>query len=497
MSRRLATRVSFAVIRRSVTLSVTLIGVAAAVVTILFPHLSTLQKTTIISGIVLVSASFATGYETGRRQRASVPDGLVVRTYPRSQHHEFFSDVEQLVRVASNITLIATGLNVLWEKNILDLLIERAQSRNAQVTVCLGNTRSPHVLDRLIEEEMKENRPPTGRAFIQRNVQTLVERLALAGNPSTFRILLFEHYPTFAILVFDDKIFVYPYAYQVLGNTSPILQIQDTGTPEVEFFKEHVQRVLNDAVPALDTVRVEQNPGFYSARWRSAAVFLIPEKDTDLYRTGSAILGYDIWRQCEVAVPAASADVRRYVGEAANFGFHVTLADALYFSNDAEIERVRAELRMLSEEFAPLWLTSFDLADQFQDPNAIVLRVSDESGTLEAIHHELVARMYTLAISSTFKAGRTRKRIPPGDARARMMVNRYGSPHVLKEFNPHFTLCSAMPENEMERAEVIRQLETCVESNLGEACEIGELVLVVRDAEERQWKVLESFRLRG
>jgi hypothetical protein len=497
VSRRLATKNSLAIIRRSFALSVTLVGVTAAIVTILVPNLGTLLKTVIIGGIVLTSASFATGYETGRRQGAPAPEGIVVRTYPRSQSHEFFSDVEQLVRVASNITLIATGLNMLWDKNILDILIERAQSRNAQVTVCLGNTRSPHVLDRIIEEEMYENRSPFGRGFIERNVQTLVERLTLAGNPSTFRVLLFDHYPTFATLIFDDKIFVYPYAYQMLGNMSPIFQIQDTGTPEAEFFKAHVKRVLNDAVPALDRVRIRQNSGLYSATWRSAAVFLIPDKDTDLYRAGSAVLGYDIWRQCDVAVPMGSADLRSYVGDAANFGFHITVADVLYFSNDAEIERIRAELRMLTEEFAPIRLTSFDLADRFQDPNAVVLRVSDESGALEAIHLELVARMYSLAISSAYKAGRTPKRIPPGDARARLMVKRYGAPYIIKEFNPHFTLCSAMPEDEMERAEVVRGLESCVESGVREACEIGELVLVVRNAEESRWQVLESFRLRG
>ena len=370
---------------------------------------------------------------------------------------------------------------MLWEKNLLDLLIERAQSRKAQVTVCLANTRSPHVLDRLVEEEMNEDRPVAGRAFIQRNVQSLVERLAMAGNPDTFRVLLFEHYPTFAILIFDEKIFIYPYAYQVLGNTSPIFQIRDTGGPEAEFFKAHAQRVLKDAVPALDSVRIRQNPGLYSATWRSAAVFLIPDEDTDLYRTGSALLGYDIWRQCDVTVPMGSADLLSHVGEAANFGFHLTLADALYFSNDAEIERIRAELRLLAEEFAPLWLTSFKLTDGFQVPNAIVLRVSDDSGALEAIHHELVARMYALAISSTFRARKAGKRIPQGDARARLMVSRYGAPYILKEFSPHFTLCSAMPDDEASRSEVVRWLESCVEPVIREPCEIGNLVLVVRD----------------
>lgn len=486
-----------AVIRRSIALSVTLVGLAAAIVTILVPNLGTLIRTVIIGSIILISGSFASGYEAGRRQRIRPSEGLVVRTYPRSQHHEFFADVEQLVRVASNITLIATGLNMLWEKNILDLLIERAQSRHAQVTVCLGNTRSPHVLDRLVEEEMNENRPATGRAFINHNVLTLVERLALAGNPSTFRVLLFEHYPTFAVLIFDDKIFVYPYAYQVLGNTSPILQIRDTGAPEAEFFKAHAQRVLNDAVPAFDIVGIRQNPSFYSPAWRSAAVFLIPEEDTDLYQAGSGILGFDIWNQRDMGSPAGAADMRSYVGEAADFGFHITLADALYFSTDADIERIRAELRMLTEEFRPFWLETFEFADRFQDPSALVLRVSDESGTMEAIHYELVNRMYSLAISSFYKAGRTRRRVPPGDARARLMINRYGAPYIIKNFNPHFTLCSSMPQDDGERAKVIGQLASTIDTGVREGCEISELVLVVRDADARRWKVLERFRLRG
>lgn len=488
---------SLAVIRRSIALSITLVGLTAAVVTILVPNLGTLIKAIIIGGILLVSGSFATGYEAGRRQRIGPSEGLVIRTYPRSQHHEFFGDVEQLVRVASNITLIATGLNMLWEKNILDLLIERAQSRQAQVTVCLGNTRSPHVLDRLIEEEMNENRPATGRAFINRNVQTLVERLALAGNPSTFRVLLFEHYPTFAILIFDDKIFVYPYAYQVLGNTSPILQIRDNGAPEAEFFKAHAQRVLNDAVPATDIVGIRQNSGFYSSEWRSAAVFLIPEEDTDLYQAGSAILGFDIWNQRDISNPVGAADMRSYVGEASDFGFHITLADALYFSAEADIERIRAELRMLSEEFRPFWLEAFDFADRFQDPDALVLRVSDGSGTMEAIHYELVSRVYSLAISSSYKAGRTRRRVPSGDARAHLMINRYGAPYIIKSFNPHFTLCSSMPPSDMERANVISQLKSIMETGVREGCEISEFVLVMRDAGAIRWKVLERFRLRG
>jgi hypothetical protein len=77
------------------------------------------------------------------------------------------------------------------------------------------------------------------------------------------------------------------------------------------------------------------------------------------------------------------------------------------------------------------------------------------------------------------------------------MVNRYGSPYILKEFNPHFTLCSAMPENDAERADIIRELGSCIEPGIREPCEIGEIVLAGRSDEDQRWSVLERFRLRG
>ncbi len=499
MNRRVLAKETFTPIRLGITVFVTSAGVVAAVVTILFTSLGVTLKVVVLGSLVLLSAcvgSFLVGHQAGRKKSVlSDKETLLVRTYPYSQHPEFFTNVERLVGMASNIILIGTGLNLLWQENILDLLIARARSRESRVIVCLGNNRSPHVLDRLVEEHMDENRAPFDRGG--RNVRALVERLENAGDPDSFKVLLFEHYPTFAILIFDDQIFIYPYAYQVLGTSSPILQIKDNGSPEAEFFKAHAQRVLNDAVPARDVVKAQQNPGFYSSKWKSAAVFAIPEPDTDLYRAGSAVLGYDIWREAEISPSREHAYMRQYVGGAANYGFHLTLADALFFCNAAALERVRAELRLLAEQFAPICLTSFNLIDGFQSSEAAVLQVSDDSGTLEALHHELVGRVYSVAISSTFKAGRARKLLPQNETRARLMVKRYGTPYILAAFTPHFTLCSAMPTDPATRARILRDLNSSTSSAAEENCEINEIVMVVRDADEERWKVLERFRLRG
>jgi hypothetical protein len=326
------------------------------------------------------------------------------------------------------------------------------------------------------------------------NVKALVERLEKAGNPNYFEVLLFAHYPTFAILIFDDQIFIYPYAYKVSGTYSPVLQIKD-GSPEAEFFKEHARRVLNDAVPARDVVKARQDSRFSSTEWKSAAVFAIPEPDTQLYQAGSAVLGYDIWRGAEIFPSDELSYIRQYVGGAANSGFHLTLADALFFCNSAMIERVKAELRWLAEQFSPVSLASIYVDEDIRDPTAAVLRASDNSGTLEALHHELVSRVYGIAISSGFRVGR--EQYPQHDARARLMVQRYGAPNILGAFAPHFPLCSAMPTESAARKRIMEDLKSATAQATAEKCELSRIVLAIRDSVDGRWRILDHFRLDG
>jgi len=433
-----------------------------------------------------------------REKKAQPTKSFLVKTYPRSQHPAFFADLEKLVPQATEITLIATGLNLIWEKRIVDILIERAKTGKAKITICMGNPFSPHVLDRLIEEETTGERAPVGREGIERNVKALLQRLDLEGNPAGFTLCLFEHYPTFATFIFDNDIFVYPYAYQVLGNVSPILHLRNDGSEEARFFTSNAERIVRDAVPARDVIAARANRRFYSNKWIAAAVYIVPEGSEPIYKFGSSVLGYDIWRQKPIEAETQDiADIRAYVGEAAEFGFHATIADALYFITEAEIERVKAELRILAEQFYSFKLSNFRVVDRFQDVGDIVLLCEDRSGVSEALHYELVARMYSMAISSNYLLGRTRKKNPQPLERAMLMTSRYGSPYVLKKFEPHFTLCAVPPTDSSVRNEIVNKLQHALDNaGLAETeLEIDALCLLTKRNGERYWRVVAQYPL--
>lgn len=423
-----------------------------------------------------------------------------IGAYSRSQHPKFFAEVEKLVPTAKKIILIATGLNLIWEKHILDMLIERAQSGDASIVICLGNPYSPHVADRLIEEEMRGNRPPVGRDGIVRNAKALVERLESAGNPQNISILLFEQYPTFATLIFDEEIYIYPYGYQILGNTSPIFHFQNDDSEEAKFFIANAQRILRDAVPAKDVVYRRVNPKYYSDKWIAAAVYLIPEENEPFYKFGSSILGYDIRNR--KTIDAGSDDfirtIRPHIGDAAQYGFHATIADALFYASEAEIDRIDAEIRMLSNEFPPFDLTNFKIVERVNEEDIVIL-CEDETGITEALHCELVNRAYRIAISSPFITGKTKRSIGSKyPRRSTLFIGRYGSPYIIKEFNLHFSLCSPAPDNPALRKEIIKQLKNSFANVMKkDRINFDELYLLTKRDGDEKWSITSRYTLCG
>ena len=518
--------------RYAIKLFIVVSGVVAAVAGIFFLPTSLLVKFLIV-GLIVLSVTLAASYEFGRRMGASseskklaegtlpdiqvsrasrdeahgasVNESPVIRTYNKSQQPDFFAHASQLAETAENIILIATGLNLLWNEHVADMLFERAISGKAKVTVCMGHHRNPHVLDRLIEEHMDEseliaggNAPREYASFTRGadKVKALAERLERAGNPENFKLLLFTHYPTFATLIFDDQIFVYPYAYIVSGTDSPVLQIKD-GTPEAQFVRKNAQRIAHDAIPARDVVQARRDQRYHSNQWKTAAVLAIPERDTHLYRAGSDVLGYDIWQGEEIPLSEKNDYIRKHVGDAGNSGFNLALTDPLLFGNQAMIERVRAELRWLAEQFPAVSLTAMSVTESLHDPQVAVLKASDESGTLEALHHELVSRVYGIAISSQFRTRRSSKQYSLYDARAKFMIQRYGAPNILSAFAPHFTLCSAMPADPAARNRILEELKSALGGSITENCSLTRIVLAVHDSGDDRWSVLDDFKLDG
>lgn len=416
--------------------------------------------------------------------------------YPRSQHPEFFSEVERLLPNAKRITLVAMGLNLLWQKNILDCLLHRAETENINVTICLGNPFNPHVEDRLIEEEMRDSRPPVGRSGIIKNSLSLLDKIEEMQFNRNFKFLFFEHYLTIATLAFDDDIFLYPYAYQEFGNLSPVFHIHNDGSEVPKFFMENLERIVSDVVPANEIIRNRRSPGLVSSSWLEAAVFIIPDIDDPFYKFGTMILGYDIWNERSIARERFS-DFGDFVGGAKDFGFHSTIVDALYFASESVLDRVSAELRHISEIFRPFWVSNLSVVAGLDKRGDVVISCTDPSGTMEALHHELVSRVYNLSISSRHLASRSRTELQSETARDQMMMMRYGAPFIIGEYRPHFTLLSSPPKEKGAVSNIVRELQNFLLESGCEKIHIDKLALVTRGRSTDSWRIQKIFELKS
>jgi hypothetical protein len=420
------------------------------------------------------------------------------KSFPRSQNPKFFAEIEKLVPVSKRILLVGAGINLIWEEHIFDTIIRRVQSGQAKVTICMGNPYSPHVQSRYIEEEMRNKHPSVGREGMMKNVRALMHKIEQSGITEGLTFRLFEHYPTLATLVFDKDIYVYPYAYHVLGNASPIFHFVNDGSETARFLIENAERIVRHSVPTIDVVKAREDKRHFSDDWVAIAIYIIPDKQTPLYNYGSSLLGYDIWEDELIDIGDVNVpDVRKYVGEAKIYGFHATLGDALFFTTRSAVDRVEAELKFLTEEFKAFSLTNIRIQNKFREPGEIVLLCDEYSGTVEALHHELVTRVYKTAISSNYLAGQTSKSIlQRDDARFQLMLNRYGAPYILNKFQLHFTICSRAPENEAKKQPVVNLLENSYRDlRIPNYIDINEICLVSKGSRDQRWKIARRFPL--
>ena len=217
----------------------------------------------------------------------------------------------------------------------------------------------------------------------------------------------------------------------------------------------------------------------------------MPDRNTSLYKFGSEILGYDLWQ--EESIPADNDDITRlrpFVGKAEEFGFHATLADALFFVTDSEVNRVKAELKTLCEDLTPFRLNEFRLSDNFREDNDLVLLCNDSSGITEVLHHELVSRVYNCAISSNYLSGRTHNKLPLSQ-RANLMIERYGAPYILKAFDLHFTLCSELPNDDSERRKLFDHAAKLFNTHgLGDdSVAVSEICLMMKRSTDKHWRI--------
>ncbi len=414
--------------------------------------------------------------------------------YPNSDSTRFSDDFEHLFRQAEKVLLIGTGFSILHRQTLFKLLVERIRHHSC-IEIYAANPFSPNVQMRLIEEETGDDTPEIRqKGLISWLVSLLAEKQKLADK-SKFVLQLFSFYPTYALFIFDKEYFFYPYGYTKLGTLSPVLRFsrdEPTHQAMIRFMDKQAERVKELSADANLFFDLRARRNIKPDQLTAFAVYLIPSADTPLYQFGSKIIEYDVRAQKDLQ---PNARLHNAIGAAFDYGLHITIADALYCAAKSDIDLICKEVEFLANEFRP-FVINLSLEKDFPNERGIALVCRDETGSLEALHHEMVARVYRKAVASNYDFDPSLADRDNDKERTKLMIKHYHAPYVLQRFKPHFSLLSNVPPKEKERiyADVKERYEKVIKDP---AIEINKIAVMCRPDPEGHWQILQEYQLGG
>lgn len=400
----------------------------------------------IIAGIILLFVGWLISkWKQTLNQRKSSAKQI----FSSSDSAEFQKYASIRMYKAHRLVLIGTGLNILHRDPLSKKIMERAAEGHSKLEIYLADPFSPSIEIRLIEEELGDIKPPVGQFGLINRINALLEDWRKLDYANTISIKLFTNYPTIAFLIVDSEYFVYPYGYATVGNFSPVFILsknKESDKNAITFLDQQYNLIKEASIDAKTVFDNYFHKSVKIERLFSFALYFIPPVNSDLYKFGSQILGYDV-REEQLEKSAW----HELVGNGRYFGFHLTLCDALYFYNTTEIKHVWAEVEFLLKHFRPFDLTDLRLEADLPDSKSISLAVTDPSGNLEALHHEFVHRIYRRSAASNYSLGLTPTLRDQNIQRTRLMIERYRVPYILQKFQPHFTLLSNIRPEEQKK----------------------------------------------
>ncbi len=230
------------------------------------------------------------------------PPPIVKRVFPHLMDGDFLSCVKLLAGRARKIRLIGTGIDILSSIPLRTEILDRAAAGSCTLEVCLGDPYSPEVETRLIEETLGDPQPVLGKEGIIDRAGRLTEHWRSYRFPKgEFEVRLFTHYPTFALLIFDDDYFFYPYGTARQGTFSPDDSSAGGVTESnevVKFFEPLQMRMSSRAISTALTEPCASSLADIGDvdegdLWTFALYYVPPAKSL-LYQWGSKVLGYDL-----------------------------------------------------------------------------------------------------------------------------------------------------------------------------------------------------------
>jgi len=230
-------------------------------------------------------------------------------------------------------------------------------------------------------------------------------------------------------------------------------------------------------------------------------VYYIPRAESDFYRLGTSILGYDVRTECPAKMPAALHDRlgeydRSWVQRAQPYGFHLTIGDAIDFS-PSSLSAIEHEIADLVRCFTPekpfvLQRREKDLVAFWGGQKEIVVLRYEANVRLQLFHSLIVARVNPLGHSSGYL--RRHLEDPSGygeQPQHAQRILKFYAPFVLDDYAPHFTLMNPYGGKDWASLEhALRQIfEPFSVIHLESIC------LLVQMETDGMWSIHREFRL--
>jgi hypothetical protein len=443
-----------------------------------------------VSKIVIAEAG-STKPEGGRSEPAQL--------FYNTEIEEFVTYFKELAYRARRVVLIGTGIKILHTEDIRQKLVGRTKM-GCKLEVYAANPYSPAVETRLIEEETWEANA-IGRQGMKRLLETMLRDRKTIGDPSNFSLKLFSHYPTMALLILDDEeYFVYPYGYARFGTSSPVIHYSKKNHEHqfmIKFLDEQYELIRHSAVDAQLVCDLHNKRKVSLDKLVPFAVYFVPEAQSPLYKFGSQVLEYDLHAGHFLPV----SPLHDYVGAAASFGFHLTVADALYCVHPDEIKLIAKEIEFIAQEFQPFHLT-VEFRKNFPTKQSISLVCKDDSGSLEALHHEMVCRCCRKAVASNYDLEAfdfeqaKQDRVYSSEPRTSLIKQHYHAPYILQQFRPHFSLLTTVPPGQMDQ--VFQEIKDLYGQMVREPrIEARKLTLMTKPQKGQPWQIEQEINLTG
>ncbi len=229
------------------------------------------------------------------------------------------------------------------------------------------------------------------------------------------------------------------------------------------------------------------------------AVYFVPEAESDFYRFGASILGYDV-RTCQAVrmLPELQEQLpdfkEDWVKCARPYGFHLTIGDSINF-NPGTLSQIKHELSDILNCFGSKH--PFILRRHEDEPVSIwggqreivVLRYKPNVH-LRMFHALVVARINVLGLGSGYlNRYLSNPNQYAGKPHQALRIQKFYAPYVLSDYTPHFTLLNPYTGNEHNR---IKQIFSKTFSRFCEIS-IASICLLVQMDEDDEWKIHKEF----